>query len=82
MEKYELKMNGILKRIFRMNEFVQYMREGIFMFCESVVAAAVLSGLYTVFFKKIPMLFKKNQKSPIEKTDIQDLNGDIYATED
>ena len=65
-----------------MNEFVQYIREGIVMFCGSVVVAAVLSGFYTIFFKKIPMLFKKNQKSPIEKTDIQDLDGDIYATED
>lgn len=65
-----------------MNEFVQYIREGIFMYCGSIVVAVALSGFYTVFFKKIPMLFKKNKKYPIDKTNIQDLNRDIYATED
>lgn len=65
-----------------MNEFVQYIREGILMFMLSVAAAVTLSGFYTIFFKKIPILFKKNQKSPIEKTNIQDLDEDVYATED
>lgn len=58
-----------------MREILVYLKEGISMFFVSVAVATLISGLYT-------LIFKKNKKPPVGKTDIQNLNEDAYATKD